>query len=106
MQIYQKIQTYANFKVKKYKKVLKKYKKQGVNTFFGANSYIIPLFIEIFDNFGVIFYNAWWVKNHFLFFSHLTPSVPILYSNGLRMQRKRPCSTSSPPNSALKSRTP
>lgn len=42
MQIYQKIQTYANFKVKKYKKVLKKCKKQGVNTFFGANSYIIP----------------------------------------------------------------
>ena len=42
MQIYKKIQTYANFKVKKYKKVLKKYKKQGVNTFFGANSYIIP----------------------------------------------------------------
>ena len=30
-------------KVKKYKKVLKKYKKQGVNTFFGANSYIIPI---------------------------------------------------------------
>ena len=46
MQIYQKIQTYANFNVKKHKKVLKKYKKQGVNTFFGANSYIIPLLIH------------------------------------------------------------
>ncbi len=43
MQTYKKIQTYTNFQVKKCKKVLKMYKKEGVNTFFGANSYIIPL---------------------------------------------------------------
>ena len=42
MQIYKKIQTYTNFKVKKCKKVLKMYKKEGVRPFFGANSYIIP----------------------------------------------------------------
>lgn len=43
MQTYKKIQTYTNFQVKKCKKVLKIYKKEGVRPFFGANSYIIPL---------------------------------------------------------------
>ena len=42
MQTYKKIQTYTNFQVKKCKKVLKMYKKEGVRPFFGANSYIIP----------------------------------------------------------------
>ena len=50
MQTYKKIQTYTNFQVKKCKKVLKMYKKEGVNTFFGANSYIIPKKLEKLDS--------------------------------------------------------